>query len=128
MRKTEIETQLDNLDQILLIGLVRRTLNLPHVELGAWRYQVLHGGTGPATGGIYRVAGDVQDHSQNIPWSVILKVLIPSNADITHPTGSAYPQVLAEPFRRPRMGLSAGLWGPRQAAPLCPPTQIGTPG
>ena len=57
-----------------LTPLVRRVLGRDAVAVEDWRRYAIHGGGGPATGGLYRFSGIATDGRQRVPWSLILKI------------------------------------------------------
>ena len=56
-----LETDLRTLDRSTLTGLVRRAKGCATVELTNWHVQTMKPGLGPATGGVYRLAGTAWD-------------------------------------------------------------------
>lgn len=72
-----VEAQLARLAPSRWTALVRDVLRSATVEVGPWHVRTLHGGTGGATGGVYRVCGTGSDNGQPATWSVVLKVLRP---------------------------------------------------
>ena len=76
--------RMPTVDRAMLTPLVRSALNRETVEVMTWDHQQLHGGAGTGTA-IYRFAGQGCDGEQEIPWSLILKTLIPGddNADVS---------------------------------------------
>src|SRR6476620_7454597 len=63
------------LDRSTLTGLVRRTEGSDAVELADWHVQTMKPGLGPATGGVYRLAGTGWDGGSQVDWSLVLKVV-----------------------------------------------------
>jgi hypothetical protein len=56
---------------------VRLALDSPHATVLDSSVEVLHGGYGAATGGVFRIAGHaaIPDGAGSRPWSIVLKVL-----------------------------------------------------
>lgn len=69
------DASLPPINQTLLSGPVRRALGSATVEVADWQCEVLHGGYGSASGGVYRVTGTGRDQGQTVPWSLVLKIV-----------------------------------------------------
>jgi hypothetical protein len=77
-------SRLPEIDQNMLLPLVRNALDSQTIDGLSWSCQQLHGGVGLGTA-IYRFSGEGHDQGQKVPWSLILKTLCPAedNADVT---------------------------------------------
>src|SRR5437016_2562142 len=73
----ESAEQLPPLDHDVLMDPVRRALGSTTADVTAWECQVLHGGYGIASGGVYHVAGSAHDQGATVPWSLVLKIVCP---------------------------------------------------
>ena len=73
----EIELQLQALDARALAPMVGAALRRAAAEPVEWRYQALRASLGPATGGLYRVAGTAREGGGGaaVAWSAVLKVV-----------------------------------------------------
>ena len=88
MNRAELERQLSSLDPAVLSGLVGQVLSCPTPSILDWGYERISTGRGPATGGLYRIAGHARCDNGPAPWSLILKALVqssPVTADPAHP-------------------------------------------
>src|SRR5258708_23089047 len=63
------------LDRQTVSMLMCQTLDSQEVELLQWQLQAMSDWTGPATSGVYRLAGTGRDQDREVEWSLILKVL-----------------------------------------------------
>jgi len=67
---------LQSIDASRLTAIVRQSSRRDTLQVRDWRVQQLGGGAGnPVSAGLYRVEGIGQDRGDQVPWSVILKVL-----------------------------------------------------
>ncbi|HZR39287.1 MAG TPA: hypothetical protein VFB12_04180 [Ktedonobacteraceae bacterium] len=69
------EHQIPVLDQQTITALMRQVLGRQDIELMHYQVPTVAGWTGPATRGVYRVAGTGWDQGREVEWSLILKVL-----------------------------------------------------
>ncbi len=69
------EQQIPVLDQQTVTVLMRQVLGYQERELLKWQVHEVAGWNGPATRGVYRVAGTGRDQDREVEWSLILKVL-----------------------------------------------------
>jgi hypothetical protein len=75
--KSEEQTaQLAAIGGATLTPLVQRALGSETVEVVDWECEQLHGGIGAGTA-VYRFSGQGRDQGQTVPWSLILKTLLP---------------------------------------------------
>lgn len=107
--------QLEKIDETRLRPLVRRALQRDTAEILSWNRQQINGGIGGGLGGtaIYLFEGQAQDGDQQIPWSLILKVLEARKEEA--PESSHYWKREAEAYRS---GWLESLPGPL-VAPRC---------
>lgn len=73
--QTSNEHQLPVVNQQTIAALMCQTLDSQEVELLQWQIQAMADWTGPATRGVYRLAGTGWDQGREVQWSLILKVL-----------------------------------------------------
>jgi hypothetical protein len=66
-------------DRVALWRAVSRSVGSQTIELTHWRHDSIHAAFNQATGGLYRVAGNGCDRGEDVPWSLILKVVQPSD-------------------------------------------------
>ncbi len=66
-----------NVDGDYLSGLVRKALGRPGLQVTDWKAQALHGGV-QWDSAVFRFQGQASDGSESLPWSLILKVVRPS--------------------------------------------------
>ena len=91
-----------------LLGVLRRTLRRDIDDVGAWRAVPLRHGPCSATGGLWRIEGELPDAGAVQPWSVVLKIIRystegPSNWRATDdPSHSYY-------WRREALAYESGL-------------------
>jgi hypothetical protein len=69
------EQQIPVLDQQTVTVLMRQVLGYQERALLKWQVHEVAGWNGPATRGVYRVAGTGRDQDREVEWSLILKVL-----------------------------------------------------
>ena len=97
---------LPTIDPIHLKALLRRATSRPGLEISDRGLERLAGGTGEGSQGIYRLSGRGTDAGQAVPWSLILKILVPpsdlSTQAVHSPKGFAY-------WRREADALASGL-------------------
>lgn len=79
------DVQLDALDTARLTPVVRKLLDRASAIVTGWQHDKISSGIGIGTA-VYRISGQAQDNGRTIPWSIILKVLIPipGQDDPTH--------------------------------------------
>lgn len=73
---SDFETQLNNVDEIMLRPIVQQLLDQPILGLIEWGWQPVQGGSAQAVGtglGVYRFSGYARSQQDKLPWSVILK-------------------------------------------------------
>jgi hypothetical protein len=90
VNQPDVEAKLRDLDPALLSGLAEHALKRSTESVLDWHYERISIGRGPATLGLYRVAGRARCGMGTIPWSVILKVLAPSSAETMDPGHPLY--------------------------------------
>lgn len=81
--------QLAAIDQTTLTPLVQSASGSKTLEVINWNCKQLHGGIG-AGNAVYRFAGQGRDQGQIIPWSLILKTIIPGNDNTCISTWNYY--------------------------------------
>jgi hypothetical protein len=58
-----------------VVDVVRKALGSERVDVLDWQAELVGGGLGPVTHGVYKVSGKAWDGGREVAWSVILKVL-----------------------------------------------------
>jgi len=104
--------QLTAIDRTTLTPLVQSALNSDTVEVLDWDYEQVYGGAG-AGSAIYRFAGQGRDQGQQVPWSLILKTVCPTE-DNVHVSAWNYYKREADAYRSGWLhNLPGGLAAPR---------------
>jgi hypothetical protein len=104
--------QLPEIDQNLLLPLVRNALDSQTVDGLSWSCHQLHGGVGLGTA-IYRFSGEGHDQGQKVPWSLILKTLCPEEDNLDVSAWNYYKRE-ADAYQSGWLDdLSGGLAAPR---------------
>jgi hypothetical protein len=101
-------------NQAYLTDLVRKALDRPGLQVTDWKAQALHGGV-EWDSAVFRVTGQANDGNESLPWSLVLKVIRPSEK-ANDPQGIWYwkREVLAY-----QSGLLHNLPGGDVTAPAC---------
>lgn len=71
---------LDTIEPSKLTPMVRSALRRRSAEIVDWTATVLHEPVSIVTGGVYRLAGTANDGGEVVPWSLVLKIVLPAQA------------------------------------------------
>lgn len=101
-------------DQACLTSLVQKILDRPALQVSNWKVQQLHGGV-EWDSAVFRFQGEATDGTENIPWSLILKTILPAKKS-ADPAGIWY-------WKREALAYQSGflhhLPGGNLTAPTC---------
>jgi hypothetical protein len=87
-------------DRDYLTDLVRKALDQPRLEISEWKVQPIHGGL-EFNSAVFRFQGEARQAGATIPWSLILKVVRPSQ-EASDPGGIWY-------WKRELLAYQSGL-------------------
>jgi hypothetical protein len=116
-KELEMESPVEKkvaIDPTLLAPLVRQATGREDLRLEGWQVQSISGGTEQGSG-LFCLCGDGFSAGENVPWSMVLKIIWPGPGNSTSPQASHYWQ------REPRFyqsGILADLPGGLRA-PQC---------
>src|SRR5512136_1328606 len=110
----EPEALMQDVEQAYLTNLVRKALDRPGLQVTEWKAEALHGGV-EWNSAVFRFRGQASDGVESLPWSLILKVVRPSEK-ASEPAGIWY-------WKREALAYQSGLLhtlpGGNVTAPAC---------
>ncbi|MDQ3706572.1 MAG: phosphotransferase [Chloroflexota bacterium] len=71
----ELEAQFPDVELGAVAGVARQALGSSTAILTNWRMETVGADMGPATGGVYRVAGSALEDGLELSWSAVLKIV-----------------------------------------------------
>jgi hypothetical protein len=117
---TDLSAAVESLDAARLAPIVRAATDRPDAELRGWRAARLGHGARRAAGGVYRISGTALDGVAEVPWSIILKLVVPGDRS-HYATGDESDPRNMHYWAREPLAFATGLLDdlPGIAAPRC---------
>lgn len=104
--QSNIFCQVSKVERPEITRIARLALGSRSAEPAEWHVEVVSGGMGPVTGGVYRVAGRALESEQDVRWSAIVKVVslrsVGAQASFLDPNHALY-------WKREALAYTSGL-------------------